>query len=318
MRSFITRLATVGIIAMAVSGCSGSSSSLSPSGNVPGTNGQSQGVVNNAGNGGNALLRLVHGSPDLGPVDICLDNQQVAFAAPYKTIVQFSTFVGTHALIINQAGGGCRPVAFKPAVPASAGPPATAAVPAVAATIIGSVAAAANTRYSVVVAGSFKNGVGSTLAVVPFTDPALPSAGQAQVVFHNASPAAGASIALGAFPITPQGGSLPGQFTPAVAYKALATYPALPGFASDIAQQIGFSGATTVGGVPTATLYPGSIPAAPGPNANVATKPSYTGNVLPAGNDQVLQIYAVDAPAGGTTPFILLGAYDVPFPTAAF
>ena len=74
MRSLLARLAVLGAFAVSMSACSNGPGGTSlPFSGPPNSAGGNTGLLQSGANG-SALLRFVHGAPDIGTVDICVDQ----------------------------------------------------------------------------------------------------------------------------------------------------------------------------------------------------------------------------------------------------
>lgn len=77
MRSLLARLAVLGAFAVSMSACSNGVGGTSlPFSGPPNSAGGNTGLLQ-SGATGSALLRFVHGAPDIGAVDICIDQASV-------------------------------------------------------------------------------------------------------------------------------------------------------------------------------------------------------------------------------------------------
>jgi hypothetical protein len=108
MRSLLARLAVLGVFAVSVSACSSGHDSSLPVAGPPNNNG---GTISNlqTGANGTALIRFVQGSPDVGQVDVCID--QTTATAATKVAFKGSTLIGVaggipHIVSVYAASGG--------------------------------------------------------------------------------------------------------------------------------------------------------------------------------------------------------------------
>lgn len=108
MRSLLARLAVLGAFAVSVSACSSGHDSSLPFGGPPNNNG---GTIANlqTGANGTALIRFVQGSPDVGQVDVCID--QTSATAATKLAFKGSSLLGVaggipHVVSVYAAAGG--------------------------------------------------------------------------------------------------------------------------------------------------------------------------------------------------------------------
>lgn len=288
MRSLFPRLAALSVFAVAIAGCGGSSGTALPAVGSP-NNGQAstnQFVANSSGTG---AVRFLNGSPDAGNVDICFDRKVVVANLGYRAFSSFSIVPSgiAHTLVVTAAGTGCAQVS---------------------AFFNGVVTPGVNLRNTIVLAGTVAKG---DVQVLPFAAPPSPAAGLPQVWFGNASPTSPASLVLGNFIAATGTNSMVATST--FGFNSGFNYKLpLPASASNSAQGIGFSIGTTVS-APLASLYAGTIPAVAFPTAATANTadPNNTSNQIPSGaNDVLLDGFVIDAPAGGTSPALIVGTYD--------
>jgi hypothetical protein len=299
MRSLFTRLAALSVVAIAVAGCAGSSGTALPAAGAPNTGGGAGLPI--SGSNGTGAIRFVHGSPDAGNVDICFDSKVVASNVAYKTISSYSIVTGgvAHSVIVTTtanagtgAPGGCSVTNTFPAL------------------FAGSVSPTSNVRTTVVIAGTVAK---KNLQVLTFSAPAAPVVlGTPQIVINHASPSAPATVAAGYFNATTGLGEA--SLTTALAFKGTFSTSAVPAVGAQTGAGIAFYVATTAAATtPLASLYAGTLPAAPVPSAadaNTADSKN-TNNLIPfPASDYILNAFAIDAPAGGTSPAIVIGTYD--------
>ncbi|MEA2664294.1 MAG: hypothetical protein QOI11_1238, partial [Candidatus Eremiobacteraeota bacterium] len=77
MRSLLARLAVLGAFAVSMSACSNGPGGTSlPFSGSPNSAGGNTGLLQSGANG-SSLLRFVHGAPDIGTVDVCVDQASV-------------------------------------------------------------------------------------------------------------------------------------------------------------------------------------------------------------------------------------------------
>lgn len=307
MRSLSIRLAALSVIAFSVAGCAGSSGTALPAAGFP-NNGQATTNQFVANSNGEAAIRFIHGSPDAGNVDICFDNKVVASNVVYKTFSGFSIVAGgvPHALVVSPAGAGCATTS---------------------AFAVTTVTPTTGQRNDIVVAGTVaKKNVQVLTLPIPITIP-----GRAQAWIAHASPSSPATVSLGYFTAATGTGV---TAISNVTFKG--TPPAfnlttLPAVASDTTKGIGFYVGTAAvaatatapavpAGLPLASLYAGAIPPSgafttgvPFPSAATANTAdaSNAADQIPYGaNDVILDGVVVDAPAGGTSPALIIGVYD--------
>lgn len=91
MRSLLARLAVLGAFAVSMSACSNGPGGTSlPFSGPPNNAGGNSGLLQSGANG-SALLRFVHGAPDIGAVDICIDQASVGGTASTKIAYKNAT-----------------------------------------------------------------------------------------------------------------------------------------------------------------------------------------------------------------------------------
>ncbi len=274
MRSPLARLAVVSALAMSVSACSNGTGGTSlPFSGPPNNAGGNTGLLQ-SGATGSALLRFVHGSPDIGTVDVCVD--QASVGGSVSTKIAFKGFTLTPVLIPS---GIAHTIAVYTVPTTGAGTEcATAPGPyfgnaPVAYTTLN---AAANTRNYIVLGGR----AGSTLglyyypAAATFVNP--PTTPEAQG--FNASPTFG-KVGLGYIP----SGGAPANLLPSLNAPA----PSKAGATVTTAGSFGFA----------------PLPAQPA--SFYAGKPVTTGTVAPlttefaaaliTGNTYVADVFSVDS-----------------------
>ena len=285
MRSLLARLAVLSAFAVSMAACQNGTGSSLPFAGPPNNSGGNPGTVQ-AGSNGAALIRFVQGSPDAASVDVCIDN--IPFGVPYKQLgygnasALFAIAGGiTHTISVYTAQTGPNVGAECATAP---GPYFGAAPLAVTTLGVGN-----NVRWSVVLGGTKAS---STFGLYVFNEPTFstPPAGAA-VGSHNAAPAfsKGKPNGVGfgictttatpcAVPVVLTGaqGVVPAKISPPGA--AVTNSPVTSGLNSIPA---GFYDGI---GVPAGTPVPITSIAAPN---EVAGQPYY------------VQLYAIDAPAGG-------------------
>gem|GEM_PF-3736606 len=329
MRSFLSRATALGVLAMAVTGCVASNGTALPPTSTANNGGGAQGNINGISTG-TAAIRFVHGSPDAGPVDICVDGQFVATNVAYKTVSSFYIVTGAvpHAISvyaytagdITNSACGSNPANTAPALGTNGAP------------LEASVTPASNVRTNIVIAGTVAKG---TLIAANITTAAaaalnLSTPIQPSVLMVFASPT-NASLSAGYFNPNATSSGTPANTavdftsgTPAAAtkfaFKGTQTVAAsaLPAFASS--PGVGYAlytAATATPTTPTGCLYAGKVPTAP--NAACATTnaidASNVNDVLPytSDNDYLLTAFVIDGPqapnADAGKPEIV-GAFD--------
>lgn len=284
MRSLLVRFAVLGTLAVSLGACSSGNGSTLPFAGTPNAAGANSGTFQ-AGASGQALVRFVHGSPDAGPVDICVDQSVLT---PGPTTLNYG---GASALIAISSGIP-HTVSIYPASKTAPGAEcATAPQPylGTAAVKTATVTPAANSRTDFVVGGTLG---GKTLAVFAFPQPTFPTApGSPEVISHNAAPSY----------TTGKTGVGFGTCTAAAVAPAICGTPAALAGATNVA--IGKSVTSPLAAPPVAGFYDGAGVASgtPVPVA-VATVAGA------AGQPYVINLYAVDAI--GVTPLGLIAVQE--------
>jgi hypothetical protein len=259
----LTLLASVLGLAAGLAGCNGSS-------------GNPLGPIGNLGPGGNAAqIRFVNGSPDAGPVQIFIDNQQqfctngatgsgCAVSYGQTTTYAVNLNAGQHAVVLKGPNGTAISV-----------PAATLSVN-------------AGSKYSVVLTGELHPAYTATanLTLTTFTDqPFNTPAGGAAVNFHYASTymasLSGAPLQFGYFINNNAASSA--NLGQTVAFGSETTPQGIPGTSLNV--PITFFAGSVTG--PTAT--PGQISTTCSSNA----LPCSTGN---------LSLYLIDGPSASSAP----------------
>jgi hypothetical protein len=289
MRSLLARLAVLGAFAVSTAACSNGSGGALPFAGPPNNAGGSQGQFQSGANSA-ALLRFIQGSPDFGAVDVCIDN------LPNGVTTSPSTLYGNASALYSVSGGIAHTVAVYPTLggtsvglecPTAPGP--YLGLSPIAVTTIAPGTAGNPARETIVLGGTAAS---STLGLYVYGEPAfaIAPAGN-EVISHNAAPAFSTGKANGVgfgqctTTVTPctvpvnltgaQGVAKPNKSSTAAAVingtvqSGINAVPA--GFYDGI-------------GVPAGTVVPITSVAAP--------------NQL-AGQPYVIQLYAIDGPAGG-------------------
>lgn len=298
MRSLLVRLAVLGAFAVSMSACTGGTGNALPFAGPPNAAGGSPGTIQSGGNN-QTLLRFIQGSPDsgsgaAGTVDVCIDNLPIGVTAPQVPYGQASGLYAipggiTHTIAvypslgsptaINQGAGAECPTAPGPYILNTA----------IVVTTLSIANPLVNNRITVVLGGTAASG---TRGLYVYQEPsyAITPAGSA-VISHNAAPAFSKGKTGVGF----------GICTTTVAPCAVAA--ALPG-----AQNVAAPKAATVAasGTPNTFVQSGlnAIPAGfydgigvpagiPVPITSIAAP-----NAV-AGQPYVVNLYAIDGPAGG-------------------
>jgi hypothetical protein len=298
MRSLLARLAVLGAFAVGTAACSNGSGGALPFAGPPNNAGGSQGQIQ-SGSNGSALLRFIQGSPDTfstfggppasGTVDVCVDN------LPFNVLNPTVSY-GTASPLFAIAAGISHTLAVYPFLgngqqglecPTAPGPY-LGTSPILVTTITPGVSA----RQTIVLAGSNPPGGPNTLGLYVYTEPsfAVTPAGN-EVISHNAAPAFSTAKATGVgfgyctTTVTPctVPTNLTGAQNVAKPNKSSATATVNNGTVQSGINAVpaGFYDGT---GVPAGTVVP--ITSVPAPNAV-------------AGQPYIVELYAIDAPAGG-------------------
>jgi|SRR5947209_3812744 len=295
MRSLLARLAVLGAFAAGVAACSNGSGGALPFAGPPNGAGGSSGQFQ-SGSNGSALLRFIQGSPDAtfgGPakssVDVCVDNLPFGVLNPSVSYGQAS---GLYAI----AGGISHTVAVYPTLPSGQQglecPTAPGPYLGLSTILVTTVTPAVGTRQTIVLGGTNPSGGPNTLGLYVYTEPsfAITPAGN-EVISHNAAPAystsKGTGVGFGYCTTTVTPCTVPTNLTGAQNLakptKSSPTATVNNGTVQSGINAVpaGFYDGT---GVPAGTVVPVTSVAAP----NAA-----------AGQPYVIELYAIDAAAGG-------------------
>jgi len=285
MRSLIARTTVVAALGFCLSACTGGGGTSLPFAGPP-NNAGGAGSTIQTGSNGQALIRFVQGSPDYTNVDVCVDNLAFGITAP--------TVAYSHAsgLFVVAAGIG-HIISVYPTTAAVGGAGtecATAPGPYFGTPAIGvtTISPAVNVRQSIVLGGTAAS---LTLGLYVYTDPSFLVAPVApEAISHNAAPAFSAT--------TPTHGI---GFGYGLA-NPIVTPVALTG-ATNIAAPHPSAANSVTSNSPVSSPLP-SVPAAFYDGLGVAggTPVPVTTIAAPAaanGQTYVVQLYAVDAAAGG-------------------
>jgi hypothetical protein len=290
MRSLLARLAVLGAFAVGLAACTNGSGGALPFAGPPNNAGGAQGQFQSGANS-TALLRFIQGSPDYGNVDVCVDN------LPFGVTTSPSVGYGKASALYAVAGGIAHTVAVfqSSGVSTDAGlecPTAPGPYFGKAPILVTTVSPGVGTnalRETIILGGTSTT---STLGLYVFAEPsfAIAPAGN-EVISHNGAPAfsTGKPNGVGfgqctttATPcVTPV--NLTGAQAVAAPKKSSATAAVLNGTVTSGINAVpaGFYDGT---GVPAGTVVP--ITSITAPNAL-------------AGQPYVIQLYAIDAAAGG-------------------
>ena len=298
MRSLLARLAVLGAFAVGTAACSNGSGGALPFAGPPNGAGGSQGQFQSGGNSF-FLLRFVQGSPDLfstfggpppsGTVDVCVDN------IPFGVLFPAVSYGTASPVLYTIAGGITHTISVYPTLGTSnvglecptAPGPYLGTPPIVVSTMV--TPANTNVRWTVVLGGTVAAG---TRALYMFGDPtfAIAPAGP-EVISHNAAPT---------FSIGKANGVGFGICTTTVVACTVATNltgaqgVAAPKKSSTTASVVNGTVQSSINGIP-AGFYDGiGVPA-----GTVVPITSVAAPNQLATQPYVIQLYAIDGPAGG-------------------
>jgi len=299
MRSLLARLAVLGAFAVGMAACSNGSGGALPFAGPPNNAGGSQGQFQ-SGSNGQALLRFLQGSPDLfsffggpppsGSVDVCVDN------LPFGVVSPTTSYGTVNPFIYSVAGGISHTVAVYPFLGPSMGglecPTAPGPYLGVNTIAVTTISPGVNSRQTIVLGGT-STSTPNTLGLYIYSEPsfAIAPAGNA-VISHNAAPAFSIGkpngVGFGQCTTTVTPCTVPVNLTGAQAVAAPKKSGTLAPVVNGPPVQSGIN-AIPAGfydgiGVPAGTVVPITSIAAP--------------NAL-AGQPYVVQLYAIDGPAGG-------------------
>jgi len=309
MRSLLARLAALGALAVSLSACGGGNGNSLPFAGEPNAAGGSNGTIQ-TGSNGQALIRFVQGSPDVvtgsnttGTVDVCID------ALPLGITNDTAAYGKATALASVPAGIAHTIAVYRTQTPGFGSVPgsecATAPGPyfGQAALAVTTFTPVINSRFTVVLAGTAAT---HTFGLYVFTEPSFVNApGGNEVVSHNAAPGFSTTtptktVGFGTCSTTATPCAAPANLAGATSLAppkiaAANTATATAAVVSPLAAIPAgfFDGA----GVPTGTVIPITSVAAPAPVA---------------GQPYVIDLYAIDAAAGG------LGLIAIPEQTLGY
>ena len=246
-----------------------------------------------------ASLRVVHGSPDAGSLDVKIDNAgtgtSLVSGAAYGVVGAYvSVNAGAHYVEIIAAGGS------------------TASLTCTSPSLV------AGTKYTVVVAGTAAKGYGTTLGVQcqTFTEPTFsPPSGDYTLAVHHASPALAAAgsgvLSFGTYaPGTP-------SYQAPVGTAAFTTLSSNGNANGSVTTDVSV-GVTTAPGVgfwfaPQTSAAPGTVVTTIRPSQGVAGAAGAggsgdAGDLLPSGSLINFSVYVVDGQGGGLAQAV--GAFD--------
>ena len=290
MRSLLARLAVLGAFAVGMAACTNGSGGALPFAGPPNNAGGSQGQFQSGANN-TALLRFVQGSPDYTFVDVCIDNipfgvldPSVGYGKASTTLYAIAGGIA-HTVAVYQSSSTSTDAGLE--CPTAPGPY-FGKNPIVVTTINAGVGTNA-LRETIVLGGTAAS---STLGLYVFGEPsfAIAPAGN-EVITHNAAPVFSTGKANGvgfgqctttatpcAVPV-----NLTGAQGEAAPKKSTTTAAVINGTVTSGINSIP-AGFYDGAGVPAGTVVPITSIAAP--------------NAV-AGQPYVIQLYAIDAAAGG-------------------
>ena len=302
MRSLLARLAVLGAFAVGTAACSNGSGGALPFAGPPNNAGGSQGQFQSGSNSA-ALIRFIQGSPDTfttlggpppsGTVDVCIDNIPFGVTSP---TVPYGTASGLYSI----AGGISHTVAVYPFLgvgmqglecPTAPGP--YLGTSPIVVTTIAPGTAGNNARQTIVLAGStVAPAPPSSFGLYIFNEPsfAIAPAGN-EVISHNAAPVFSTGkpngVGFGYCTTTVTPCTVPTNLTGAQAVAA----PKKSGTLAPVPNGNVQSGINAV----PAGFYDGvGVPA-----GTVVALTSIAAPNAVAGQPYVVQLYAIDALAGG-------------------
>lgn len=293
MRSLLVRLAVLGAFAIGTAACSNGSGGALPFAGPPNAAGGSQGQFQSGGNS-TALLRFIQGSPDFGKVDVCVDNLPFGVTSPQTNYGNASPTLYavaggiSHTIAVYQASATSTDAGLE--CPTAPGP--YFGLSPILVTTISPGTTGNPARETIVLGGSNPPGGPNTLGLYVFGEPsfAIAPAGN-EVISHNAAPAFSTGKANGVgfgqctTTVTPctVPVNLAGAQSVAAPKKSTPTAAVINGTVNSGINAIP-AGFYDGAGVPAGTVVPITSIAAP--------------NQL-AGQPYVIDLYAIDAPAGG-------------------
>ena len=292
MRRLIARTTVVAVLGFCLSACTGGGSTSLPFAGPPNNGGGGSGTIQ-TGSNGQALIRFVQGSPDYTSVDVCIDNvalgitsPTVAYghvSAPYVIAGEIAHTVAVYPALTGGAGGTA-------GSECATAPGPYFGTPAIKVTTIST---GVQGRQSIVLGGTAAGG-STTLGLYVYTDPTFlvaPAAGE--TISHNAAPAFSAaqatvhSVGFGICTTT---------VTPCATPTALAGANNVAAPTKSAANSV-TANATVTSPLPVAPAgyYDGAgvTSGTPVPITSIAAPSPANGQV------NVVQLYAIDAAAGG-------------------
>jgi len=301
MRSLLARLAVLGALAVSLSACGGGTGNSLPFAGGPNQAGGSPGTIQSGANG-QALIRFIQGSPDVtsaanpnGTVDVCVDNLSLGVLGGSAKYGAAATSTANSGTLASIPGGIPHTVSVFVTQPGGAGTTpgsecATAPGPffGSAPLAVTTISPGNNVRLTIVLAGTAAT---KTFGLYVFAEPSfiIAPAGS-EVISHNAAPAFSAGKPGVGF------GTCSTTVTPCV------TAATLTGAGSVAPAKI-----ATAAAAPTTTPVTSALAAIPagfydgiGVPAGVPVPiTSVVAPTPPAGQPYIIDLYAIDGPAGG-------------------
>jgi hypothetical protein len=303
MRSLFIRLAALGTLAASMSACGGGNGSALPYAGDPNSAGGQTGTYQ-SGSNGQALLRFIQGSPDVatvanptGTVDVCVDSVPLGLIGGTASYGKAATSTANSGTLVSVPGGISHTISVYNTLGSGAGGFGTAGSecatapgpyfgsPAIAVTTI---APGNNVRWTIVLGGTKAT---NTFGFYVFSEPSfvIAPAGN-EVISHNAAPA-----------FTKANGAV-GFGTCSTTVTPCATPATLPGASDLTTPTVATVGASSAKAATTSALA--AIPAGfyDGIGVPAGTVVPITSIIAPstlAGQPYIVDLYAIDAPAGG-------------------
>jgi hypothetical protein len=290
MRSLLARLAVLGAFAVGMAACTNGSGGALPFAGPPNNAGGSQGQFQSGANN-TALLRFVQGSPDYNFVDICVDNlpfgvlnPSVGYGKASSTLYAIAGGISHNITVFQSDALGSNAGLECPTAPG----PYLGKSPIVVTTINAGVGTNA-LRETIVLGGTAAS---STLGLYVFGEPsfAIAPAGS-EVISHNAAPVFSTGKANGV-----GFGQCTTTVTPCTVPVNLigAQGVAAPKKSSPIAVVLNGTVTSGINSIPAGFYDGAGVPA-----GTVVPITSIAAPNAVAGQPYVVQLYAIDAPAGG-------------------
>jgi hypothetical protein len=304
MRSLLARLAVLGALAVSMSGCGGGTGSALPFAGGPNIGGGQAGVIQ-TGSNGQALVRFIQGSPDVvtgtnptGAVDVCLDNLSLGILGGSAQYAKAATSTANSGTLVSVTAGIAHTVAVYNTLGSGAGGFGAAGSECQTAPgpyfgssplVVTTVTPAINGRLTIVLAGTHAT---NTFGIYLFTEPSFVVApAGSEIISHNAAPAFSST----------DGGKV-GFGTCSTTSTPCVTAATLPGAGALSTPKVAAIGSSTSTAAVTSAIN--AIPAGfyDGVGVSSGTVVPITSIAAPnaaAGQPYIIDLYAIDAPAGG-------------------